>query len=99
MSCWDRTTYRGHQTWRRPNEATADANPDVGLQDLVGWLPEPVGDGIVGRLLDRELEVWRRRGGFGGMSPGGRRGDGEAAGPGDAGDEDVEPLAGEELGR
>lgn len=76
------------------------------MQDRGGRLPEPIGDDVGGGVLDRQLEVGRRRRrqGVGGGRVGwacearfgGRRGDGEAAGLGNAWHEDVEPLAGEE---
>lgn len=52
------STYGWIQPERRPDETAADPNPDLGLQDFVGWLPEPAGNDIFGRLLDRKLKVW-----------------------------------------
>lgn len=51
-------TYGWIQPRRRPDETAADADPDLGFQDLVDWLPEPAGNDVFGGLLDRKFKVW-----------------------------------------
>lgn len=81
--------------WGRPGEGPADADRQGRVEELGGGEVEVL-RGRVGGFLHGELEIaWSVGSGARG---GGRRGDGEAAGFGEGGDEGVEPLAGEELG-
>lgn len=101
----------GEDARRREDEGAAGADGEVcsGGGGGIGGegerlLPEPCGGRVGGRALDGELEVAGNEGGavvggrFVWCGARGRGRDGEAAGLGDVGDVDVEPLAWEELG-